>query len=315
MRLPALRAVEPFHIETPMLHSRALSAVLDAPVYLKMDAYQPTGSFKIRGVGLACQRAVARGAKRLVTSSGGNAGYAVAWAGARLGVHVQVFIPRLTSDRMADLIRGEGATVEVHGATWDDAHAHAIRTVGEDAAYIHPFDQADIWEGHTSLILEAARQGKRPGVIVVSVGGGGLLCGVLQGMAQVGWQDIPVLAVETEGAASLKAALEKGEVVELAKIDTVAVTLGARRVAEEALKLSRRHAVTSWTVTDRAAVSACRRFVGDQRVLVEPACGAALATVYDRAAPLTTASSVLVIVCGGVAVTLEQLDDWERKLR
>src|SRR5262249_6243699 len=142
-------------------------------------------------------RAVAAGARRLVASSGGNAGYAVAWAGARLGVPVQVFVPRSTSARMAELVRGAGAQVDVHGDAWDDAHAHAVATLGEGDAYIHPFDHPDLWDGHATMIDEVAAAGVRPGAVVVAVGGGGLLCGVMQGMARAGWADVPVIAVET----------------------------------------------------------------------------------------------------------------------
>ena len=73
-------------------------------------------------MGLAAQRAVASGATRLVSSSGGNAGYAVAWAGQKLGVPVTVVVPETTDHGMRQKIRHTGAEVEVHGRVWDDAH-------------------------------------------------------------------------------------------------------------------------------------------------------------------------------------------------
>ena len=77
--------MKPLHHRTPLWESRPLSARLGARVWLKLDALQPTGSFKIRGVGHACQSALAGGARALVASSGGNAGYAVAYAGPGMG--------------------------------------------------------------------------------------------------------------------------------------------------------------------------------------------------------------------------------------
>src|SRR5437867_955469 len=87
--------MSPFHIRTPLLHSRPMSRP-GHDVYLKLEALQPSGSFKLRGVGAACERAVAGGARHLISSSGGNAGLAVAYAGTRLGVRVTIFVPGTT---------------------------------------------------------------------------------------------------------------------------------------------------------------------------------------------------------------------------
>ncbi len=164
-----------------------MSETLGVSVYLKMEAFQPVGSFKIRGMGAACQDACRNGARRLVSSSGGNAGYAIAFAGARLGVPVTVVVPTRTSTRSRDLIRGEGAEVIEHGLAWDDSHAFATALAREvEGAYIHPFDNPIAWAGHATVIHETAEAGIRPGIVVVSVGGGGLLCGVVQGMEDVG---------------------------------------------------------------------------------------------------------------------------------
>ena len=146
---------------------------------------------------------------------------------------------------------------------------------------------------------------------MVAVGGGGLLCGVLEGMHAVGWIDVPVVAVETEGAASFQAAVRAGETVDIGAITSIATTLGARRVCERALAWTREHPVTSWRVSDRAAVDACLRFADDHRIVVEPGCGAALAAVYDGAPPLTGVGSVLVVVCGGAGATPADLLRWD----
>ena len=150
---------------------------LGQEVWMKMDCFQPVASFKLRGMGRMCQVAVEQGATRIVTSSGGNAGYAIAYACRELGVPVLVVVPETTSEFMRRKIRDVGAEVIEHGATWDDAHAHASKLAGDDeVAYVHAFDHPAVWEGHSTLIDEVVNQGLRPGAIVVSVGGGGLLC-------------------------------------------------------------------------------------------------------------------------------------------
>jgi L-serine/L-threonine ammonia-lyase len=303
------------HVVTPLWESRPLSTAIGAPVLLKMEAFQPAGSFKSRGMGAACRAAREAGATQVVCSSGGNAGYAVAYAGRQLGLNVTIVVPQTTSAWAKDLIRSEGADLLVHGASWDDAHTYALQLAHQgQSVYIHPFDDPLVWHGHASMIHEIAELGIKPGAIVVSVGGGGLLCGLVQGMHEVGWTDVPILAVETEGAASFAASVQAGRPVTLDKITSVAITLGARTVAPQALEWTRHHPITSWIVRDRAAIDACLRFADDHRVVVEPACGAALAAVYERAKPLEGHEPIVVIVCGGAGVNRELLEQWDQQV-
>jgi len=308
-----MRLLKPIHVSTPIWKSRSITAAMGAPVFLKMEAFQPTGSFKVRGIGATCQASCRAGATRLVCASGGNAGYATAFAGHQLGLEVTVIVPKTTPAWMQNLIRQEGANILVSGDSWDDSHAFAValaRDVG--AAYIHPFDDPRIWRGHATLIHEIAETAPKPGAIVVAVGGGGLLCGVLEGLHQVGWKDVPVLAVETEGAASLAKSVTAGYLVTLDEIATIATCLGARTVAAETLVWTQKHDVIPWVVSDRDALDACLRFANEHRVLVEPACGAALSAVYGRAKPLEGLKPVMTIVCGGAGVNLELLEHWQR---
>lgn len=301
------------HINTPLIESRPLSLASGRASWLKLDALQPCGSFKLRGVGHACEVHHARGARHFVSSSGGNAGLAVAYAGRKLGVPVTVVVPETTTERAKELLGLEDAKVVVHGSSWQEANAFAQTLLGPDDAFIHPFDDPLLWAGHASLVDEVAASGFKPGAVVLSVGGGGLLSAVVEGLARNGWHDVPVLAVETEGAASLHAAMQAGRTVELERIDSVATSLGAKRVAEQALACARQHPVHSHLVSDRAALEACERFLLDHRVLVEPACGAALALAYTPGA-LGSYQNVLVVVCGGATATLEQMREWLKRV-
>lgn len=292
-----------------------MTEALGSEVLIKMDALQPVGSFKIRGIGNLCRIRCEEGATGLVSSSGGNAGYAAAYAGRKLGVPVTVVVPETTSEWMRELLRKEDALVVEHGASWFYAHEYAVSLAKEQGAgYIHPFDDPHIWRGHATMVEEMVHQTPKPGAIVVAVGGGGLLCGIIEGMHRVGWHDVPVLAVETEGAASFSRAVAAGEIVTLDRIETIAVTLGSLSVTPKALDWTRKHTVIPWLVSDRQAVTACRRFLDDHRILVEPACGAALAAVYERAEPIVNMNPTIAIVCGGAGVNMALLDEWHRKL-
>jgi L-serine/L-threonine ammonia-lyase len=300
------------HIETPLIESAALAGGTQGrKVWLKMEALQPPGSFKIRGIGFACEEYIRRGARRFISSSGGNAGIAAAYAGRRLGVPVVVVVPETTTARARELIAREKAEIIVHGASFQEANALAQTMVGEHDAFIHPFNDPLLWEGHASMIDEVAAAGIKPDAVVLSVGGGGLLCGVVQGMRRNGWHGVPVVAVETHGADSLAQAMAAGAPVELPAISSIATSLGARRVADQALAWAAgEHPMHSAVVSDAAAVTACLRFMDDQRLVVEPACGASLAAVYDGAPQLAGYANILVIVCGGVTATVAQLHKW-----
>jgi len=297
--------------------------------YIKMNCVQPRSSFKIRGIGYPCSKRVKeRKWSKLISSSGGNAGLAVAYSGRILKVPVTVVVPETTSEMMRKKIAAEGAEVIVHGQFWDQANELALKLAKEDPSNasgetIHPFDDPYAWDGHSSMIFEIERQFRphnlKPSVIVTVVGGGGLLCGLLQGLHKIGWQDVPILASETDGAQSFHEAVVQGKVVTIPAITSIARTLGARTVCKEAFEWTKKHKVESVVVSDKEAVDACIRFADDERCLVEVSCGAGLACVYQKIDALKKILDgkkdpiILVIVCGGSAVSLEFIEQWKKQ--
>ncbi|XP_041505288.1 L-serine dehydratase/L-threonine deaminase [Microtus oregoni] len=316
---------EPLHVKTPLRDSMALSKVAGTSVYLKMDSSQPSGSFKIRGIGHLCKTRAAQGYRHFVCSSAGNAGMATAYAARRLGIPATIIVPSTTPTLTIERLKNEGATVEVVGEMLDEAIqlAKALEKNNPGWVYIHPFDDPLIWEGHTSIIKELKETlSAKPGAIVLSVGGGGLLCGVVQGLQEVGWEDVPVIAMETFGAHSFHAAIKEGKLVTLPKITSVAKALGVNTVGAQALKLFYEHPIFSEVISDWEAVSAIEKFVDDEKILVEPACGAALAAVYsgvvcrlqDEGRLPRPLASLVVVVCGGSNISLAQLQALKAQL-
>lgn len=306
--------LSPLHIETPLLRTAADYSKSGLPLWLKLDALQPSGSFKLRGVGLLCQHEVAKGAKEIFCASGGNAGIAAAVAGKALGVPVTIVVPETTSAEVRARIAATGAHVLVHGSVFDEANAHAVALAAErKAAYVHPYDHPLLWEGHATLIDEVVNADAEFDCVVTSVGGGGLLAGIVEGLRRNGLRDIPVIAVETEGAASLHAAVAAKERVTLPAITSIANSLGARQVAQHVFDLLSQHPIESVIVTDAEAVQACLKFADAQRILVEPACGAALAVADVHADLLSRYKAPLIEVCGGIGVSLAALEAWRAR--
>lgn len=293
-------------------------------------------------------------------SSGGNAGLACVTAANALGRPATIVVPLTTTPRMIARLRALGAADVVQvGKNWAAADAHLREVVmpafearggaRARAVYVPPFDHRDVWDGAATMVDELEVQiamataiagdnssnSRNIDGIVCSVGGGGLLCGVMQGVQRLkeeadgrgsgsGSGGVPrVLAVETRGGDSLNASVRAGELVTLPAITTIATSLGATRVAEEAFAWTRRAGgdLVSAVVTDEEAVSAMSRFLDDERMLVESACGATIATAYNGdlrrylGDGLTdeqwAAKNVVLIVCGGSNINLEMLQKYK----
>lgn len=306
----ATGAAAALHLNTPLL--RAAPGLFPQPeVWLKLDALQPSGSFKLRGVGRLVQQAAQDGAREIVCASGGNAGLAAVFAARSLGLPVTIVLPNTSSASVAAMIEARGASVLRHGAVWDEAHQFALALAEErGAAYVHPFDHPLLWDGHATLIDEVCAAGLDFDCVVTAVGGGGLLAGIVDGLRRNGRAEVPVFALETRGADSLAQALAAGELITLPAISSIATSLGSRRVAAGAFERALSHPTISLTVSDAEATAACVRFAEAHRVLVEPACGAALAALSEHAERFEGFKRPLIEVCGGVGVSLELLQRW-----
>ncbi|XP_046840464.1 serine dehydratase-like isoform X1 [Xenia sp. Carnegie-2017] len=134
------------YFRTPLLQSTCLSNKVGCNVYLKLENVQPAGSFKIRGIGNCCKKALEKGYTNIVSSSGGNAGLAAAYAGRKLKMPTTVVVPEITPDFTIKRIKEEGANVIVKGKVWDEANIHAIELSKIPGHFlVHPFDHDDIW--------------------------------------------------------------------------------------------------------------------------------------------------------------------------
>ncbi|KAG0207718.1 hypothetical protein BGX28_001115 [Mortierella sp. GBA30] len=299
--------VAPLHNPTPLIHSTPLSRKNKTNVWLKLENLQPSGSFKIRGLGHMSQKAYQQhGSKtHLVCSSGGNAGLAVAYAGRQLECKATIVVPLSCSEFMKQKIAAEGAEVIAEGEAWDEADLLA----------------RNVWEGNATMIAELKQQmdGVVPDAIILCVGGGGLMNGAILGCQAAGWDKVPILAVETNGANSFQQSVLAAELATLPKITSICTSLGAKTCSSKSLELSFVHPVVPFVVSDAMAAISCWQFLDDHRLLVEPACGASLSIGYTSELltnifpNLNQDSNVVIIVCGGSNVSFEQLIQYKEK--
>ncbi|KAF9632364.1 hypothetical protein BFW01_g3226 [Lasiodiplodia theobromae] len=325
---------------TPLVESVALSNAAGCRVFLKLENLQPSGSFKSRGVGNLMTQALLRSPSpssvHFYSSSGGNAGLAAVRAAITLRRPATIVVPLSTKPFMIAKLRAAGARDVVQfGATWADADAHLREVVlaeaetrGEVGVYVPPFDHEDIWEGNKGIVQEARAQleevgveGGRPAAVVCSVGGGGLFNGVCRGVEEAGWgvQGTKVVAVETQGAASLNESVKAGKLVTLPGITSLATSLGAVRVSKVAYANALKDYARSVVYTDGEAAMGCLRLADEERLLVELACGVSATACFggrlEKAVgrKLDKEEAVVIVVCGGSNVSVEMLAEWRKE--
>ncbi|KAJ1959213.1 tRNA-histidine guanylyltransferase 1-like [Dipsacomyces acuminosporus] len=206
-------ALASLHIPTPLLYSTGMSKQAGCNVWLKLENLQPTQSFKIRGIGRFCSKAVLeQGAARLVTAGDSNAALAVAYSGRQLGVPVTIFVPAGTQASVARAkIEVEGAEIVESGRsvkeTCEAARLFVSKTEG--AVIVDTADDPAVIAGNATIAAEIniQLQRKDPAVIITVVGSGGHLAGLLSGLQRCQWQSVPVIAVETHNTNSFQQAL------------------------------------------------------------------------------------------------------------
>lgn len=307
-------------------------------IYLKLENLQPSGSFKTRGIGNLISRSAARAhpsyPPHFYCSSGGNAGLACITAARTVSLPATIVVPLSTPAQMIAKIRGLGARVHQVGASWAEADEHMrtkLMSKDESAVYVSPFDHPEIWAGAATLVDELVVQMEGPvHGIACSVGGGGLLNGIMQGLEGLSWpagRKPRVLAVETEGADSLNLCVRTGEHATLEAITSIATSLGARRVSKRSYEWLASENLSSIVVKDWEAGMSCVQFADDARFVVEAACGATIAPAYFKGEGgenrLRKAfevegvewkdHNVVLVVCGGSNVSLSVLDGYAKK--
>ncbi|WVQ75007.1 hypothetical protein IAR50_004615 [Cryptococcus sp. DSM 104548] len=312
-------------IQTPLVRSATLSQLAGCEIYLKLENIQPSGSFKSRGIGNLIRKAALSSPSSPIhfySSSGGNAGLACVSAAVLLSFPCTIVVPLSTKPFMIEKLQKAGASRVIQkGATWFEADQYLREVLlkeDKNGVYVPPFDHPDIWEGAESLADEIVRDlGEVPNGVVCSVGGGGLLSGLCQGLDRLdASHKAQVIAVETLGTDSLHQAVNAGELVTLPGITSIATSLGAVQVAPKTFEYGTKDHVHSTLVSDKEAAEACLKFVDDERMLVEPACGATLAMVYagrlKEVMGYQKDDKIVLVVCGGSAISSEILQGYKQ---
>jgi len=306
----AAGAIHQWLAATPLIRSQHLSKELGSNIWLKLETLQPTHSFKVRGAFNAISRLTqTQRAAGVVTASGGNHGLALAFAASILDIPAKVLLPSSTSIERIEAIRSLGANVVLHGRSWDESNLEARRIEQDEGRlYIHPFDDEHVMAGQGTIVAELVQQIDRVDLLVASIGGGGLLSGLISGVHAF-TPRTRVIGVETEGADSMFQSWRAGKIVELTAITSIAETLGARRTQPRQFDIISRHAASLVTVSDNQAISALLEILDQEKLLTEPATSCSVAALLTGKIPVGQDENVVVVLCGA-NVGLGRVESW-----
>ena len=282
---------------TPVMSSAYLSDRVGAPVHLKLELFQKTGSFKPRGVlNRLANMSDEERRRGLITLSAGNHAQAVAWAAREYGVRATVVMPSRATQAKVDATRGYGGDVL---QTDGDLLATALELQRErDLTLVHPFDCPFVIAGQGTLGLEVVEQVPDVETVVVGVGGGGLIAGVAAAVKATR-PNARVIGVEPVGAAGMTESLRRGEPVRLDRLDTIADGLAAP-FAGRLNYLHVRELVDDMVlVTDDEIIAAIPVLMERCKVMPEPAGAAAVAALLAGKVTLASGSTTVAVVSGG----------------
>ncbi|HJA11688.1 MAG TPA: threonine ammonia-lyase [Candidatus Mediterraneibacter merdipullorum] len=255
---------------TKLIQSEYLSEQTGGKVYLKPENMQHTGAYKIRGayykISTLTEEEKARG---LITASAGNHAQGVAFAAKKFGCRAVIVMPTVTPLIKVNRTKSYGAEVVLYGDVYDDAYAYAQELAEKEGyTFVHPFDDLDVATGQGTIAMEIVQELPTVDYILVPVGGGGLLAGVST-LAKMLNPKIKIIGVEPMEAASMTAALQAGEVVELDTADTIADGTAVKAVGEKILPYVKENADDVLLVEDDELIGAFLDMVENHKMIVE----------------------------------------------
>ncbi len=292
--------------QTPLEHSPSLSRLLGAPVYLKLESQQITGSFKLRGASNAiAQLSDEQKAKGVVAASTGNHGRALAHAARMLGVQASICLSQLVPANKVQAIRELGAEVRIVGNSQDDAQAEAERIAREHgAALLPPFDHPQIIAGQGTLGLEILEQLPDVRQVLVPLSGGGLFGGVALALKHVD-PSIRVHGISMRRGAAMAASLAAGHPVEVEELPTLADSLGGGIGLDNryTFALARDYCDQLHLLDEPSIAAGIRHAYREERQVVEGAAAVGIAALLDG---LIAPVGPVVVIVSGRNIAIEQ---------
>ena len=296
-------------VETPLERAETLSERYGNEILLKREDLQPVFSFKIRGAYAKMAKLtpdeLARG---VIAASAGNHAQGVAMSARRLGCNAIIVMPATTPQIKIDAVKRWGASVRLHGDSYSDAYAHALKIIDKSGAvFIHPYDDPDVIAGQGTIGMEIIRQHSGPvEAVFVPIGGGGLAAGVAAFIKRVR-PEIKIIGVEPVDSDAMNQSIRKGRRVELADVGLFADGVAVRQVGKHTFRICRQLLDGIVLVDTDAICAAIKDVFEDTRTVMEPAGALAVAGAKAWAREQGVEGKTLVAVLSGANMNFDRL--------
>ena len=282
-------------VRTPTLFSRTLSELTGARVYLKFENHQFTAAYKERGA-LNTLLQLPAGVSGVIAASAGNHAQGLAYHAHRLGIPATIVMPTNTPIVKMTQTEGHGATVVLHGDTFDEAYAHARRLEQEQGlTFVHPFDDARIIAGQGTAAIEMLEDAPDIDMFVTPIGGGGLISGMAI-VARAADHPIDVVGVEAELFPSMHNRLNHGNLP--CGGETLAEGIAVKQPGAITGEIVRALVDEIVLVSERSLEKAVSLLVQIEKTVVEGAGAAGLAALIEHPARFA-GRTVGLVLCGG----------------
>jgi len=301
----AREVIRPVARHTPMKRSTTLSHVTGGDFHLKLENFQRTGSFKIRGAMNKVNSLSDEERKGgVVAASAGNHAQGVAYAATHHGVRSDVFMPEDATLSKVTATKGYGARVHLAGRDYQESFEVAKRFQEEQGAtFVHAYDDPLIMAGQGTIGLEIREDLPAVQTVLVPIGGGGLIGGVATALKALDPQ-VRIVGVQAEGASTVAPSLEKGRVVAIPEVQTMADGIACRRLGELTFDAIQKHVDEVVTVSESEISSAILFLMERAKLVAEGAGAVTLAAALHGKVDLKGQTACAVVSGGNIDMTL-----------
>ena len=290
--------IKKYIIKTPLIHSNSLSSISDSNVFLKLENFQHTGSFKLRG---AMNKILNLPDKSIsvVAASSGNHGAAVAYSLRNLKMKGLVYVPENAVSSKVKLMKKYGVEVRYSGNDSLIAESSAISYAEENnLSFVSPYNDIDVISGQGTIGVEMINQMKDLDVVFITVGGGGLISGVGGYLKSIN-SNIKIIGCSPENSPVMKISLNKGKIIEFDSLPTLSEgSAGGIKKDSITYNFCEEFIDNFYLVSEKEIIENIKFFIANEKLLIEGAAAVSVAA-FLKNKKLFKGMNVGIVICGG----------------
>ena len=294
----AYNNIKKYIVKTPLIHSKNLSSISDSNVFLKLENFQHTGSFKLRG---AMNKILNLPDKSIgvVAASSGNHGAAVAYSLRNLKMKGLVYVPENAVPSKVKLMKKYGVEVRYSGNDCLIAESSAISYAEENnLSFVSPYNDIDVISGQGTIGVEMINQMKDLDVVFITVGGGGLISGVGGYLKSIN-SNIKIIGCSPENSPVMKISLNKGKIIEFESLPTLSEgSAGGIERDSITYNFCEEFIDDFYLVSEEEIVENIKFFIANEKLLIEGAAAVSVAA-FLKNKKLFKGMNVGIVICGG----------------